>query len=116
LLCYDSLGTQLYLDEQFDTCSFTNVGIAEPGALGQNTEFIVSLDAENGTLQLTFPMEFSNGTLTIYDATGKLMDRQNIGKGNRTVQKTFTVDGLFIGVLSDRNGSQWKARWVNTRR
>ncbi len=109
-LCYDSAGTQLYMDPGLNTCDTTITGIVDPGAIGGGG-FAVEREDNGNQFSLLFPREFRNGVLRIIDALGRECITMGISASNNTVPTPVLRSGTYAIILVDEKGPRWCARW-----
>lgn len=110
LLCYDSLGTQLY--QGGSSCYVTNVGLDENSNVGETLFEIVPL--AGGNIRLLCPVRFTQGTLKIYDAAGREHLSLRLAASAPTIEEVDLPPGIYCAQLTDDTGPRWTTGWLNT--
>ncbi|MBK7383377.1 MAG: hypothetical protein IPI81_08575 [Flavobacteriales bacterium] len=110
LACSDSSGVAFYRSTPNVTCH-QNVGF-EDGPIEHDRAFTVTVDG-NGQLFLSLPRSFTQGALSLFDATGRVVRNTRTTALTSRISCELLGTGIFLAVLTDDNGQRWTTRWVN---
>ncbi|MBL0127139.1 MAG: hypothetical protein IPP83_06695 [Flavobacteriales bacterium] len=112
LSCFDSSGVALYRSTPNVTCH-QNVGI-EDGPIEHDRSFNITSD-ENGQVLLSLPRSFTQGTLSLFDAIGRVVAVRRITAFTSKFSSGPIGTGIFLAVLTDDDEERWTTRWLNER-
>ena len=110
LSCYDSLDVPVYRSSSEVTCH-QNVGINDQSDSPDHS-FSVASDG-HGQLLLYLPRMFVQGTITLFDATGRICMTAGVTAATSVIECEQLRTGVFTAVLSSEQGRRWSVRWVN---
>lgn len=107
LLCADSLGIAVHR-------SFAGVNCAQTISVDDLASRPSTLEVRRsaGGLEILFPDGLLNGTLSVTDATGRLVFEHLIAADQRSAYIEYRQAGLLLFQLQRSDGKRWVAKWA----